>query len=269
LANRGCGTRKAGGIYLTTPLGPNGMPVDYFLVDPPLRIDPEFERSRGLANIGVKLLERPTREGEPSGIWDVWDVVGQDNYPNVADMIQEIRGMGVSRRIAANEAFANLSGQSKLLLLHRRAWIENYHDYYGALSIENQDLRAQGKEGMASDLGCPRTAIADLTGLEPHSCEGGGNSAEMCLGVVFDDVRDGEDLFDPGLKPRTVRRTIGDTTYLGRHRPDGVTPEYGLAVFGRFPIARIDVIRDLASGTHHDRFAKATAAQLPVFVEDE
>jgi hypothetical protein len=269
VAKRGCGIREAGGVYLSTPLGPNGTPVEWFLVDPPFRVDAEMKRRLGLGNKGVKLKERPDREGNPSGIWDVWDVVGQNNYPNVADMIQEIKAMGVSRRIASNEDFAKLSGQSKLLLLHERAWIDNHFDYYGSLYMENRDLEEQDKDRMASDLGCPRWMIQDLTSLEPHSCDPEGNSGEMCLGVVYDDVEGGEELYDPSLKARTVKRTIGDTTYLARSRPGGIEPIYGLAVFGRFPIARIDVIRDLANGTHHERFAKAAASSLPVYVEEE
>lgn len=248
------------------------MPVDYFLTDPPHRIDAELEARLGLGNIGVKLIEQPDRDGNPSGIWNVWDIVGKEtHYPNVADFIQETRSMGISRRIESGASFELLTAQSRLILLHRKAWIDNYHDYYGALNLENTELRNQGKEAMASDVGCPRRTLLErnLFSGDPHSVDPEQNATDMCLGIVFDDVDGGETLYDPGLKSRTVRRTIGDTTYLARHRPDGVTPEYGLAIFARFPIAQIDVIRDLSNGVHHERIAKARTSKLPVFLEDE
>jgi len=225
-----------------------------------------------LSDVGVKLIERPTPDGDPSGIWDVWDIVGQENYPNVADMIQEIKKLGVSRRIAANEEFAKLSSQSKLILLHRRAFIANYTDYYGALFVENQDLIVNNQELMASDLACPHAVLAYTIGFtgQVHSCDPDiAPTEEMCLGTVYDDVVEGESLYDPGLKPRTVQRTIGDTVYLARHKPDGVVPTYELAIFGRFPIAKIDVIRDLSQGTHEKRMLDAAKSSLPISLEDE
>lgn len=278
MGTRGCGSRQAGGMYLTTPLSASGSPIEAFLVDPPFRVDPELERRLMLSDVGVKVIKRAKREGDVGpDVYDVWDIVGQNNYPNVADMIQEIRGMGISRRISASEDFALLGPESKLIMLHRRAWIDNYHDYYGALFMENDDLKASSP-AMVQDVGCPRRKLnayyaasgrTALTVLEPHSCEQDGNSRDLCLGLAFEDVEGGETLYDPTLRPRTVKRSVGDTTYLARHRPDGITPVYGLAVFGRFPIGQIDVILDRANGTHAERIAKAKRSSLPVSLEEE
>jgi hypothetical protein len=35
---RQCGYRKKGGAYLTVPTSEDGVPVEYFLVDPPQRL---------------------------------------------------------------------------------------------------------------------------------------------------------------------------------------------------------------------------------------
>jgi hypothetical protein len=37
--HRACGDRQAGGAYLCLPLGPAGLPVEAFLIDPPVEVD--------------------------------------------------------------------------------------------------------------------------------------------------------------------------------------------------------------------------------------
>src|SRR5262249_38923290 len=76
---RQCGYRKKGGVYLTVPTSEDGAPIEYFLVDPP---QPVELGALGIAPRGVHLIEN-------EGVWHVFDVVGQESYPNVADFVEE------------------------------------------------------------------------------------------------------------------------------------------------------------------------------------
>jgi hypothetical protein len=72
----------------------------------------------------------------------------------------------------------------------------------------------------------------------------GGEGPPCCCGLYWDDVEGGEAVLDPSVPWRTVERTIGETTYRARRRPDAFEPEYALAIFASFPIGRLVVIDD-------------------------
>jgi hypothetical protein len=112
---RGCGIREPGGAYLAVPMGPSGSPVEAFLIDPPAVVD---ATAFGLSAAGVKLIDC-------HGITHVYDIVGREHYPTVAEFVDEVRRMGVSRRIAQNTDFARLTADSRLFLLHEHADIAN------------------------------------------------------------------------------------------------------------------------------------------------
>jgi hypothetical protein len=159
---RGCGKRKQGGVYAECGLSSEGWPIEHFLVDPPQVVD---EGQMGLSSIGVKLLEA-------RGAWHVFDIVGQQHYPHVADFIEEARRMGASRRLSRTLDFSKLTADSKLVLLHRRAHIDNSGAYYEAL-FDPRTPEAQ----RASDWECP-------TGLSSHAWRPG----EMCAGLWWADL---------------------------------------------------------------------------------
>jgi hypothetical protein len=113
---RGCGYRLAGGLYAETLLGATGNPVEDFLVDPPLPINPA---AYGLAPVGTTTFER-------DGARYLLDWVGETHYPNVADFIEETRALGLSRRIGAGVTLTNFQpGRSRILLVHRKAILDS------------------------------------------------------------------------------------------------------------------------------------------------
>jgi hypothetical protein len=114
-ARRGCGSRQPGGAYLAVSLGPGGLPVEHFLVDPPVAVD---AGSLGVIAVGTTMIER-------DGVSHVLDVVGCEHYPTVAAFIDEARRLGISRRIAKTAEFSRLTRDSRLLLLHPHADIAN------------------------------------------------------------------------------------------------------------------------------------------------
>src|SRR5205823_11234312 len=118
-ARRGCGYRQPGGAYFAIPLGPGGRPIEEFLIDPPIVIDPA---RLGLASVGVTLIER-------DGVTHVLDIVGREHYPTVAAFIDEARRLGVSRRAPRTIDFSRITPASRLLLAHAHADIANAAEF--------------------------------------------------------------------------------------------------------------------------------------------
>ena len=94
---RGCGeARIAGNAYLRSLKKKReegeeaGDPADYFMICPPFEVD---LGEMGISTQGMTILPDPD---EP-GIYNVWDVVGQDYLP--ADFIEEDKQDGTSRLV--------------------------------------------------------------------------------------------------------------------------------------------------------------------------
>lgn len=149
---RGCGRRICGGVYAETSTDPNGKPVEFFLLDPPIAIELD------VAPIGVSWIKRDE-------VWHLVDWVGEMHYPNVADFIEEVRRFGLSRRIPTGEHFERLTVESRILLVHARALIHN---------------RKQYRSPKHGPYGCPKD-IAD------HRR---GDVKEMCAGLWWEDLDD-------------------------------------------------------------------------------
>ena len=96
---RGCGSRKKGGVYLTVAEGPGGKPIEHFLIDPPIPVDLQ---QLGIGPRGIHLVER-------NGVWHVFDVVGTKHYPNVADYVWDV---GNSRASASPKANAGAGAET-------------------------------------------------------------------------------------------------------------------------------------------------------------
>lgn len=246
-AVRGCGVRKCGGVYVEVPLSSCGMPFEYFLIDPPVVIDAD---ALGLSPVGVKLIKRPD-----SNVYDVWDIIGQEHYPNVADFIEEGKRLGLSRRISTGADFSLLTEESKLICLHARAHIDNPGDY--------TDHEADSKAAWD----CPKKIGSHLSWPNPKN-------APMCVSLYWQDIdvtehaSADEDDEEPVSFDRTVERHMPSFTYTALARPEGVIPEYKLAIFGSFPIGRLAVINDPTAATHEAALKKARQSQIAVELED-
>ncbi len=223
---RGCGVRQRGGIYLEVLLSPDGLPLEHFLCDPPQPLPDRFP----LAPQGVQIVARPAGTV-------VFDWVGQEHYPNVADILEEGRCHGFSRRVPRSTDFARLRPPVWLALVH-------------ALGAT------------------PDTAYADLVAAEGRAwrCPTGKHrGGEGCAGVWWEDVTGGEPVAGP---PRAVVRTVGSTRYHAYGRPLDWQPAARPAVVAVLPLSRIAVIADPVSGRHEAALAAASAAGLPVILED-
>jgi hypothetical protein len=143
-ARRGCGTREPGGAYLAVPLGPDGKPIEHFLIDPPFVVD---ANALGLAPVGTTMIERDE-------VTHVLDVVGREHYPTVAEFIEEATRLGVSRRISGTADFSRLGPRSRLLLLHAHADIANAPQFASTRRCPSElpEHLAEGFNGMCARL---------------------------------------------------------------------------------------------------------------------
>jgi hypothetical protein len=227
---RQCGYRKKGGAYLTVPTSEDGAPVEYFLVDPPQPVD---LAALGIVPRGVHLIEK-------EGVWHVFDVVGQDSYPNTADVVEEAKYVGVSRRCELPD-YSKLTKESRLVLIHQRAFIGNYPEYIDRFTGQEMD-----------DFRCPR---------EHHTID---RLEEMCAGLWWHGVVEGIERNEEGCRDPVSRKLECGALYHCYGRPIDVIPEYRHAIFGVFPIGQIEVIEDPDDRTHEQKLEKVSQSQLPV-----
>src|SRR5262245_7347903 len=232
---RQCGYRKKGGVYLTVPTSEDGAPVEMFLLDPsqPVELD-----ALGIAPCGVRLIEK-------KGVWHVFDVVGQDNYPNVCDVIEEARWLGVSRRCELLD-YSRLTKESRLVLIHQRAYIKNYAEYPKRFTAQEAD-----------DFRCPyrRHRIGTLD--------------EMCVGLWWHDVVEGVERYEEACRNPVGRKLECGALYRCYGQPVEVTSEYQYTIFAIFPIGQIEVIEELDDRTHEKKIERARKADLPVSLVKE
>lgn len=245
---RGCGTRVAGGIYIEVGLVPPGAalrgmgrPVEDFLLDPPVKLHPAMDFS----DRGVNIIEQPATDGRV--IHHVVDVVGEKYYPNVADFVEEVRHMGLSRRIQSTVPFGLLTEHSRIILVHRKAWVNHWNE-----------LRAhvEGLEDGETGHRCPTTTLGRKIEHE--------RGTTMCAGVWWEDLD--PDTVRPGTRPGYVERDMPSFTYSGKPRPDSIDTDYESAFFASFPISRLVVVKGEQSDLKLER---ARAARLRVDEVDE
>jgi hypothetical protein len=238
---RGCGSRVKGGVYMECGTSPIGLPLERFIVDPPRPIDPE---ALGVSPVGVTLIE-------VKGVTHVFDWIGSKHYANVADFVEEARRFGTSRRLPKNLDFSRLTSQSRMILIHARAYIGNYRAY---LAAEPEGARScpAAKHGTDGAEMCARYWWQDL-----HWPDGANG---------FDATNIGHEAQDP---ERMVTSEMPSFRYKGWKRPEGVTPEYRPAIFLSLPINRLVVVKS-DDGSHGETAKRIEeTAGLPVDVENE
>jgi hypothetical protein len=252
---RGCGVRQQGGAYAETGLSDRGLPLEAFYCDPPIRVDAE---EIGLAAIGVKLLER----ADGSGV-DVWDVIGSQHYPNVADFLEEVKRFGMSRRLPSTLDFSRLGPSSRHVVLHARGVVANWRDLVehrreGCPRVAgNHSLVLRGATPETADRYCPIPPTHDLAFPEHQT---------MCCGLWWDDVAGGVPTLS-GQAGIDVERTMPAFRYRARRVAPDLARDYRLAIVATLPITRIAVIR-ADDGRHERVVVAAEQSSLPVSLED-
>lgn len=114
---RECGPgRTAGSIYVECGLSLAGVPIEQYLHDPPIPVDPV---QLGLHAQGVTIIT------DAQGTKHIVDLVGASHYPYPCDFIEEARVMGVSRKVPRTVDLTGITSASMLILVHARASTRN------------------------------------------------------------------------------------------------------------------------------------------------
>ena len=112
---RGCGKRKANGIYAEVLPSPDGIPLERFLMCPAVDIDAP---QRGVAVV----------QGPNTGAFHIVDRIGTSSYPYPADFVEEARRFGISRQLPPSLPWHLFDERSRLILVHPRAVLVNPHE---------------------------------------------------------------------------------------------------------------------------------------------
>lgn len=247
MAERCCGHREGGGIYIEIQPTLRGRPITDFIVDPPFLIPKDWK----LVNRGM--TPKPRKDSQTGEIIiHLFDVVGKSAYLNVADFIEEARTLGISRRVSPKLPFSTLHPKhSRLFLVHALGYINHLEDY-------------QYWE-------CPY-------GYDQHQPQNyhSGDPNSMCAGAYWRDIRGGQDV-SPDSQNLEVIRHLPGTSYRGYKSPKEVGQRfsgeenwysrYQQAVFMAIPIQQLSVVRS-ASAKFENNLAIAKRSPFDVVEVD-
>jgi len=230
---RGCGTRTPGGTYLVCTTSPSGLPVEYFVVDPPISMDTKPFRSPILH--------------EQNGTCHVIIWIGEKFYPSAVDFIEEARIQGVSRRIPNTFPLEKLTANSKMILIHPRATSPNFVQL-----VENSQL--------------PEHKCKHYNKLtrKPQPIPSHDNYKEFCFWHLY---------YTLAKTETETKRTIGNTHYhvpFCKEIAEIIDRiNYKPAVFATFPIHKIEHIRDRDGKVNPEFIKKTENIKIPVEVVNE
>lgn len=255
---RCCGFRTEGDVYVECGLSPFGRPIEYFLMDPPVRYQLPVQY------VGVRPFQRKDPEtGEM--VVHLLDHVGRDNY-RVADMVEEIRRYGLSRKIPKTQDMSVfIPGKSKIFLSHSEAMVLNLDKYRTQILPNNLEWFCCSPYENIYAEHTDKKAFPKF----PDDC---------CSGFWWYDVPPGKysklsflinnkDILK--VFPNPVVVDMPTFHYIANERPADFEPEYQEAIFAAFPITAIAVIaaRDNSHKGTLDRIQKQS--HIPVFESDK
>ena len=216
---RGCGTRVVGGIYAESGMSPWGKPIGWFLCDPPRPLN------------GLRLPARGvTLFADEHGTYHIWDMIGGEHYPHVADWVEETRRFGVSRRLPRTLDFSKLTADSQLIACHARAYFRRWDVGLTGLQCVKDPALLNHYE----DAGWPEPCAAMWwRHLDDRRLEDG------TIQVPVECRVDGG-LLDQGYT--WVRRQMAAFSYHGWRLPKGVDVGFEPGVIGRFPLTGLSVV---------------------------
>lgn len=200
-------------------------------------------------------------------VFHVFDIVGAEYYPNVSDFVEETRMLGVSRRCELQaEQYALITKESRLILLHPKALIENAGPYYDLM--RDAEKLFQTSEGKA--FNCPHyRADHTLLSMAEHGFQ-------TCSGLWRHDIEPGDQTFpfndeaftEPQEGERRVRRVLAcGAEYEGWLRGEEVDPKHRLGIFATFPLSHFETVDP--EGEHADKFTRLEHCELGFVTCDE
>jgi hypothetical protein len=221
---RGCGYPQLNKIYMVVDSKDGKMyntPTWAFALCPTRPLPEEFKlsaqgmefrpRVQGYDMQGNQVLEH-NKDGKI--IYDIWDWIGEHNYPNPLDWFLEVIELGFHQLIERTADFAKITSETKYYAVHARAYIDKPHELYTA---ERAD--------------CPKEIE-----LHDHPTqEFLANTTECCFGLLYGDVVNGK--LSNGDK-RKVTQTMPSFMYQA-WAPEDPKREHVPAAFFCLPFGRM------------------------------
>jgi hypothetical protein len=214
---RGCGEPAADSMYWMIPTSPDGVPIEYYLLDPLKRIPAGIKiRKRGLTLIQV---------GE---VWHVVDHVGSGPYPNALDWFYEAKAHKFHQKIDSNLDFSKLDKtRSWYFVVHDRV-IPVYPDIPGWYEEWNE----------AEDL----IVLTCIQGRENHDRMWQGATFpheewEPCASLLWTDIIQGEFADERDARLRKVHRKTVSVEYTGYCLDADEPTKWARGFFAAFPLS--------------------------------
>jgi len=198
----------------------------------------------------MNILERP----DGSGIFDIWDIVGVDNY-SVPEFYAEGAHHGFSRLIPKqdmqNENFSKLKpGLSLHIYLSAHGHLDNPTDLWLREKVEGT-----GPDNLKS---CPQ-------GIGGHTLAIKGAIAEpapMCVSLLWACLK-GSKEWHRYRFPEDEKEQIS-FSWWGRGKPKDFKPKWKMAAFLALPLQRVEVIKDHAGDETHEKTMKILEKNSPL-----
>lgn len=287
---RGCGYRTEGGVYLESGLAPGGVPLEHFILDPPIILDIDCKT-------GVQLWEHPGTK-----VTHIIDWIGTKHYPYAPDVIEEGRKYGFSRRVTKNIRWEDLDDRSRIILVHEKAILENRSKFCFELEVQKAEheslcalyqreaLKVQGELFDKAKVHIRKPCDYDCNAYQYTSAKANavrlvrfdGSATRMdhltsdvtpALVAIELDRMTWElgAAWRKGIKAVEYYRQIGSTRYriypnwaLERNDQDWAFPVFKAAAIAAMPITNVSVIRAADNEKHNDTFAHIQARLSPL-----
>lgn len=207
-------------------------PAYNYLLDP--TVPSEMFASK-TSKQGMVIIERKgSLDKYGNKIYDIFDWIGENSYPNPTDWFEEIMELGFHQLIERTAQFNLLSRESKYIAVHKRAGMQNAAQYY--------------KERMGI-TGTPLCPVDDEKHLKP-SKEFLKSYPDLCAGLLWNNIVDG-DVVDG----RLIERKLPSLSYYGYSALGGDKDISIPSMFFRFPIGKFCtwlIYTDSNSNAHED-----------------
>ena len=220
---RGCGLPQVNKSYAVVDVKDGkvaGVPVWAFAICPTMPLPDDFDlakqgmelrpRQKYVLNpdMSTSIVTEKNREGKD--IYDVWDWVGENNYPNAMDWLEEVMKLGFHQLVQRTLRFDLLTPESNYYAVHAHAGIKNSEQYW--LNLKDRNCPKDNPDHMAIS-----TAAYDQT----------------CHRILYNALIDGEPEKDSDI----VTRKMPAFQYSGKAvMPD---TEFYPAAFFKLPIGRL------------------------------
>ena len=254
---RGCGrARVRGGGYWETGFDKHGQPIQFFIIDPPQKIDIE---TMGVSPQGMKMIQ--TKDGTAH----VLDWVGAMHYPNVTDFLEEARRFGISRRLElSKDEYALLTPKSRLICVHSAAFFELPEIHWGVrIGFDDPFFANYGWTNCPKELIDHEFSKEDMLGLMAEDVQ-----PPMCAGLWWEDCMFVEPIEKDsrlGFREMPAFRYRCAASPASPYKDTPRSP----AVFASFPLGRIAVVEDPDGGTHLDKLDKLSVCSVQVDLVQE